>query len=134
MIETITNKNKVLAIIIFTGERKAGVNFVTPSESTLQLGTIRHARGTVIPPHTHNIFPRTINKTQEVLVIQKGSIKVNFYDENFKQIETRTLNSGDTILLADDGHGFEVLEECEIIEIKQGPYAGEADKTRFKAV
>lgn len=31
------------------------------------------------------------------------------------------------------GHGFEILEETEMIEVKQGPYAGEQDKTRFDA-
>ena len=28
-------------------------------------------------------------------------------------------------------HGFQVLEPVEMIEIKQGPYSGENDKTRF---
>ena len=32
------------------------------------------------------------------------------------------------------GHGFEMLEKTEIIEIKQGPYAHDKDKTRFESV
>ena len=40
----------------------------------------------------------------------------------------------DIILLAFGGHGFECLEEVEMIEIKQGPYLGEQDKVRFKGV
>ena len=42
------------------------------------------------------------------------------------------LRTGDVILLASGGHGFEVLEELEMYEIKQGPYIGEDDKTRFE--
>jgi hypothetical protein len=41
------------------------------------------------------------------------------------------LESGDVILLSNGGHGFEVLEEVEMIEVKQGPYCGDEDKTRF---
>jgi len=38
------------------------------------------------------------------------------------------------ILLAFGGHGFEMLAPTEMIEVKQGPYAGDADKTRFSPV
>lgn len=40
----------------------------------------------------------------------------------------------DAILLIQGGHGFEVLEEVERIEVKQGPYVGEEDKTRFEGL
>jgi hypothetical protein len=36
------------------------------------------------------------------------------------------------ILLATGGHGFEVLEEIEMIEVKQGPYAGDQDKDALR--
>jgi hypothetical protein len=43
------------------------------------------------------------------------------------------LNSGDTILLASGGHGFEMLEDTEMLEIKQGPYSGVTnDKTHIQ--
>lgn len=65
------------------------------------------------------------------LVIKKGKLKVNFYNDNKEYIESYVLKEGDVILLASGGHGFEVLDDVEMFEIKQGPYAGEADKTRF---
>jgi hypothetical protein len=49
-------------------------------------------------------------------------------------LESRILSAGDVILLAFGGHGFEMLEPTEIIEVKQGPYAGDQDKTRFESI
>jgi hypothetical protein len=72
--------------------------------------------------------------TQEVLFIRKGKLRVDFYDDNRNYLESRILEKGDTILLATGGHGFEVLEELEMIEVMQGPFAGDHDKTRFEAV
>ena len=67
-----------------------------------------------------------------MLLIKKGSLRVDFYDGSRNYLESRILAAGDVILLAAGGHGFEVLEEVEMIEVKQGPYAGDNDKTRFK--
>ena len=39
---------------------------------------------------------------------------------------------GEVILLASGGHGFEFLEETEMVEVKQGLNCGEQDKVRFK--
>ncbi len=46
-------------------------------------------------------------------------------------IFSEILCSGDIILLSKGGHGFEVLEDIEMIEVKQGPYSGDKDKTKF---
>ena len=58
----------------------------------------------------------------------------NFYNDNKAFLKSDTLNSGDVILLAFGAHGFEMLEDSEIIEVKQGPYSGDDDKTRFAHV
>jgi mannose-6-phosphate isomerase-like protein (cupin superfamily) len=95
---------------------------------------MRHPVGKVIPPHVHNPVARQVHYTLEVLLIKKGRLRVDFYDADRNYIESRILTAGDVILLATGGHGFEVLEELEMIEVKQGPYAGEADKTRFASI
>jgi hypothetical protein len=59
---------------------------------------------------------------------------VDFYSEAGAYLESRELGAGDVILLIRGGHGFEVLEEIEMVEVKQGPYIGDADKTRIKGV
>jgi hypothetical protein len=90
--------------------------------------------GYQIPPHVHNPVPREVIWTQEVLFIKSGKVRADFYDDDKNYLESRILEKGDVILLAGGGHGFEMLEESEMIEIKQGPYCGDKDKTRFEAV
>ncbi|HOJ79177.1 MAG TPA: hypothetical protein PL158_13940 [Bacillota bacterium] len=132
MVETIIHHNQILAIIIFKDfSMGEGVHFFTPDEFSQQLGYIHHPAGKIIQPHLHKIQMRQISYTQEVLVIKRGKIRVDFFDDNRQFIKSRTLTSGDLILLASGGHGFETLEEVEMIEIKQGPYSGECDKERF---
>ena len=64
-------------------------------------------------------------------MIQEGKLQVDFYTESEKYLESRILLAGDIIMLCSGAHGFKVLEPLKMIEIKQGPYAGEDDKTRF---
>ena len=72
--------------------------------------------------------------TQEVLFIKSGKVRVDFYSNEQEYLESRILNAGDVILLADGGHGFKMLAPSEIIEVKQGPYCGEMDKVRFEPI
>jgi len=87
-----------------------------------------------IPPHVHNAVQRNVHFTQEVLVIKSGKVRVDYYDDDRSYLESRILCQGDVVLLAYGGHGFEMLENSEMIEVKQGPYAGEMDKIRFEPV
>jgi mannose-6-phosphate isomerase-like protein (cupin superfamily) len=134
MIERITFGESLLAVILPSEFREPGVNFVTPDELSQQLAYMRHPAGKVIEPHVHNRVPREVQYSQEVLLIRKGRLRVDFYDENQRYLESRILETGDTILLITGGHGFEVLEEVEMIEVKQGPHVGEGDKTRFPGI
>ncbi len=134
MIDSIINNGQLLAIIISKRFSEPGINFFTPDDFSQQLAFMRHPSVKEIPPHVHNPVPREVRFTQEVLFIRKGKLRVDFYDDDRNYLESRILERGDTILLATGGHGFEVLEEVEMIEVKQGPYAGDQDKTRFEAV
>ena len=131
MIERISHAGELMAIIVRAAFSEPGISFFTPNELSQQLAYMRHPAGKVIQPHVHNPVPREVHFTQEVLFIRKGVLRVDFYDNQQNYLESRMLHGGDTILLATGGHGFEVIEEVEMIEVKQGPYAGEADKTRF---
>ena len=134
MVELIEHKNEKLAIIIRSQFKKDGVKFFTPDDFSQQLAYMSHPVGKVIRPHVHNKVLREVHLTQEVLVIKKGKLRVDFYDKERNYLESRELSQGDVILLADGGHGFEVLEEIEMIEIKQGPYAGDQDKVCFDSI
>jgi mannose-6-phosphate isomerase-like protein (cupin superfamily) len=128
------HKNQIIAIIIRNAYTNQGISFFTPDDFSQQLAYMSHPTGKLIEPHVHNAVVREIHLTQEVLFVRKGKVRVDFYDENRKYIESRVLNGGDVILLASGGHGFEILEDTEMFEVKQGPYAGEKDKTRFQGI
>lgn len=134
MIETVYDDDQQLAIIIKSEYSKDGVEFFTPDEYSQQLAYMSHSKGKKIDAHVHNTVKRDVHFTQEVLVIRRGRLRVDFYSQEKKYIESRILEAGDVILLSNGGHGFEVLEDLEMIEIKQGPYIGDEDKTRFEHV
>jgi len=130
-IEKIKHQELELAIIIYNDFNKPGIHFFTESNLSQQLAYMNHPKGKIIDPHVHNPVKREVHYTQEVLFIKSGKVQVDFYTEEKQYIESRVLNSGDVILLMTGGHGFEMLESTEMIEVKQGPYAGDHDKTRF---
>ena len=131
MIENITYHNQLLALIVSHRYNEPGIHFFTPNELSQQLAYMHHPVGKIIQPHVHNPVTREVQYTQEVLFIKRGKLRVDFYNDQQQYLESRILRSGDVILLVTGGHGFEVLEEIEMIEVKQGPYVGEQDKTRF---
>lgn len=133
MIEHISHNNRLMAIIVPHTFRDPGIHFFTPPELSQQLAYMRHPAGKEIPPHLHSPVAREVHFTQEVLFIRNGRLRVDFYDEECNYLQSRVLQGGDTILLAAGGHGFEVLEELEMLEVKQGPYTGDQDKVRFSA-
>lgn len=134
MIERILSKERELALIIRHSFRKDGIEFFTPSTYSQQIGYMNRPAGYVIQPHVHNPVVREVQYTKEVLFIKSGRLRVDFYSEEQVYLESTILETGDVILLAYGGHGFEMLEPSEIIEVKQGPYAGDHDKTRFEPV
>ena len=131
MIETVYFQTEVLAIIVRKDFHKEGIHFFTSNDLSQQLAYMSHPTGKEIQPHVHKKVQREVNFTQETLFIRKGKLKVDFYSMGQEYLESRILESGDVILLIKGGHGFEVLEDLEMFEVKQGPYAGDADKIKF---
>lgn len=134
MVEKITHQNLSLGIIIRNNFSKDGIEFFTNDNDSQQLGYMNRPKDYEILPHRHNIVQREVHLTQEVLFIKSGKVRVDFYNNEQLYLESRILNTGDVILLADGGHGFVMLEQSEIIEVKQGPYCGERDKVRFNSI
>lgn len=134
MIEHISHDKTHLAIIIRNDFSKKGIEFFTSDKNPLQLGYMNREKDFVIAPHTHNKVERKINETHEVLIIKSGKIRIDFYTTEKKYLKSTNANIGDVILLTDGGHGFKMLEESEIIEVKQGPYIGDLDKQRFNSI
>jgi len=134
MVNRIEYRGKVLAIVIKANYRKEGIEFFTPEDFSQQLAYMHRPKGYIIEPHVHRIVKREVHLTQEVLLVKSGKVKVDFYDDEKKYLESTILTSGDVILLAAGGHGFEMLEDTEMIEVKQGPYSGDQDKVRFDPI
>ncbi len=134
MIEQIIYNQQILAIIVRNNFKKDGVSFFTPNDFSQQLAYMSHPKGKEIPPHVHNPVSREVLYTKEVLFIKSGELRVDFYSDAKKYLQSTVLRAGDVILLAGGGHGFEVLQDVEMFEVKQGPYAGDQDKTRFEGV
>lgn len=136
MIERIFCEKQELALIIRRQFHRGSdsIEFFTPATYSQQIGYMNRPAGYVVAPHVHNAVAREVQFTKEVLIIRSGRLRVDFYSDHQKYLESVVLEAGDVILLAYGGHGFEMLEPTEIIEVKQGPYAGDQDKTRFDAV
>lgn len=134
MIDRIFWKEICLSVIIKSEFTSNGITFFTNDNDSQQLGYMNRPKDYVIPPHRHNLVPREVHYTQEVLFIKSGKVRVDFFTNEQEYVTSRILHPGDVILLADGGHGFKMLEPSEIIEVKQGPYCGELDKVRFQPI
>jgi hypothetical protein len=134
MIIRIENKGILYAIIIDASYSKPGVNFITPNESSLQIGFLSQPKGKEIKAHYHKPTTRTLYYTNEVLILKQGKLRVDFYDDKKEYLESFILKAGDVMLLESGGHGFVVLEDIEMVEVKQGPYVEDEDKDRFEGI
>ena len=133
MTEEIVIDGQLCAILLTATYDEPGIQFFTRDDYSQQLASMSYPAGKVIPAHTHNPVRREVFYTQEALFIRKGKVRVDFYSQQREYRKSRMLGRGDVILLIAGGHGFEVIEELNMVEVKQGPYAGDMDKTRFTA-
>ncbi len=133
-VERIEHEGKLIALVLRSSYSTDGIAFFTPDSFSQQLAYMKRAPGYVIPPHVHNPVSREVHNTLEALFIRRGRVRVDLYSDSREYLSSHVLAGGDVVLLASGGHGFEMLEETEIVEVKQGPYAGDQDKTRFDGV
>ena len=135
MIEKILHKKKLFALIVRNNFRKKrGINFFTDKFSTQQFGYMKHKKNYLIKPHKHNKRLTNILTTTEVIVLFKGILRVDFYDNKKKYLFSKKIYARDIIMLVNGGHGFKVLKDVEMLEVKQGPYSLSADKTKFNKI
>lgn len=120
-----------LAIILRAEFAADGLQFLTPDDYGQQLGYMRHPAGHIVQAHVHHEVERVVRTTMEVLLVRSGRVRVDLFDSTLDHTATRVLSSGDVIMLVSGGHRFEMLEMAEMIEVKQGPFVGPADKSRF---
>lgn len=130
---TVSHNGKVIAHIYSRSLKANGVNFLTPDNYSLQLGLIEHPAGKIVRDHIHRQdIHYEVDTTQEFLYIETGRVKIKLFSEDWDRLAEFELTSGDFILFVSGGHGLEILETCRIIEIKQGPYPGDAKAKLFR--
>tara|TARA_B110000971_G_C19865316_1_gene433575 strand:+ start:51 stop:482 length:432 start_codon:yes stop_codon:yes gene_type:complete len=135
MIQKVFDKKKLIALIIKPKKiKKIGPNFLTPINFTQQLGVINYPKNHFIAPHTHKKYLRKVTRTSEVLIIEKGILRTDFYNNKKVYMFSKILKEGDIIFLHESHHGFKIIKDCSIVEIKQGPYIKLIDKVLFKKV
>jgi hypothetical protein len=135
VIEKIIHKNKLFALIVKGKYRKKkGINFFTSKKTTQQFGYMKHKKYHIIEPHRHNKRLTRILNTTEVILLLKGVLRVDFYENKEKYLFSKIIKEKDIIMLVHGGHGFKVLKNVEMIEVKQGPYSLAVDKTKFNKV
>lgn len=123
------DRSRPSAILIKAGEAVSGIEFFSPSDFSQQIGLMTRPAGYKVPAHVHNLVERKIEHTQEVLMVRRGTCEIILFNERNEITNNIFLEIGDVILLAHGGHEINMITECEILEVKQGPYAGNMDKT-----
>jgi hypothetical protein len=133
--EEISHQGKTIAMILHSDYSAIESRFFSPADFSQQFGFLVHHKGHTIPAHFHKKIQREITLTQEVLLIKKGEIRVNLYSNEQEFLTSRLLRPGDIIFLCSGGHGFIMLQDSEIVEVKQGPYSGrDSDKENFAGI
>ena len=134
-IEKIYNQKKLYALIVRSNyQKKKGVSFFTDKNATQQFGYMNHKKNHIILPHRHNKRQSKIMLTTEVIIILNGILRVDFYNNKKKYLLSKKLYANDLIMLSYGGHGFKVLKDVKMIEVKQGPYSLSVDKVKFEKV
>lgn len=124
---------KLMAQIVSSETTSSGITFLTSNDEQFQVGLLGWKSGHRIPAHSHRVIPREIDRTSEVLFIRKGKVEMSLFTDDGYLLTKSTLWAGDVVALFEGGHGFEILEDAEIVEVKQGPYLGEDEKYRFES-
>ncbi len=127
--ERVEHRDRLFAIVFRKDFQADKSTFLTPSESSLQVGFIVHKKGYIEVPHTHKPMERIIRDLQQMLFIEKGIVEVDFFSDRCEKIKTVKLEEGDTILIMNGAHSIRVLEDLRCLTVKQGPFLGaEEDK------
>jgi hypothetical protein len=129
--EKVFSDGKLLAYVLRAELSPDKTTFITPPEINLQLGYVVYPAGGEVLRHLHRPLERHIQGTTEILFIKKGRCIMDIFDDSQKLVTSLELKQGDTVLMIAGGHGFRMLEDTILLEIKQGPYTGMDEKVRF---
>ena len=130
-IETVEHGGALLAMLIRRDVRPAATTFPSAPEHPLQLGFVVYPAGGEVARHRHLPLERRLTTTSEVILVREGACLLDVYDLGESLLRTWELSAGDVVLLLAGGHGFRMTQDTVLLEVKQGPYTGLAEKERF---
>jgi hypothetical protein len=131
VIETIAHNGVTLAYLLRCDPPPERTTFWTPDSATLQVGHVVYAAGSEVPRHAHLPVQRSVVGTGEVLLVQRGRCRVDIYDDDRQLVTSREMSVGDILVAVTGGHGFRMIEDTVLLEVKQGPFVEGIDKERF---
>lgn len=126
----ITNSQSEVCAIFFDFSLPADLptEFLTPKKQNLQVGRIFRQKNSIVPLHKHLTNRRILDRTEEFLYVMSGSCEVYLYEDKTTLIRKVSLLARQGILLISGLHKITFEVDCELLEIKQGPYSEEKDK------
>lgn len=130
-VEPIGKGDRVYAYVMRESGQEARTTFLTPDEAIQQVGFVVHPAGAEVKRHYHLPLERSIVGTPEVLVVRSGRCEMDVYDDDQELVTTHELKAGDVMVMVGGGHGFRMLEDTVLLEVKQGPYYGPDEKAYF---
>jgi len=124
---------KILAKLITEDDWKPGLGFFSEPSEFIQVGTWLYNQGKDLTDHFHQRFNRIAERTCEVVYMVNGRMKVRLYTLSKELVEIFEIKKGDTLILLDSGHGYEILDSgTKVLEVKNGPFMGvDIDKVKF---
>lgn len=130
-VEEIASGEQLLAYVISASASTRSTAFLTGDEATFQAGFIVYPAGGEVVPHVHLPVQRTVVGTSELLIVRQGRCLLDLYTSDRELVATRELGPGDAVLSVAGGHGFRMIEDTVLFELKQGPFTGGSEKERF---
>ncbi len=131
--ETIERDGILYAEVIWAGTTVPKSRFFSKAESSFQFGLLAHEAGFVEPAHYHHPIKREISDLQQMLVVQRGALAIDFFTPDGDKFREVVLRVGDAINLVHGAHSVRVLEDMQCVSVKQGPFFGDKlDKVDVK--
>lgn len=130
-VTAIERDGQTYCYVIRHQEPPEATTFFTPDDANQQVGYVVHPKGAAVRRHYHLPIERTIVGTSEVLIVREGRCRLDVYDDDLEHVDSLEMGPGDVMVMVGGGHGFEMLEDTVLIEVKQGPYMGVNEKRYF---
>ena len=131
MIKLIQQNKTTYAKIIRSTYQTKDTEFFTEETDEIQFGVISYPKNHKTGAHYHNHLNKQSTQIDEILIIQKGSARIDFYNNEGNYIVSSEVFEGDTLIIFKGGHNIIFYEDTKVLAIKSGVYEQKSSKTRM---